>query len=305
MGTGIYYRHSGAVGLIGPLVMSFVGAIAALALGIAYGLADWYSPLIYVNFLLTCALGFGVGFAVGHAAKWMNVRNTMVTMAIAFLFGAVAVYVAWIAWIAALTKYEVLVWEPGELWAIADFASTNGVWSIKNHTPTGWQLWTVWAIEAALIVGIAAYSPKFVLGTTPFCERCERWVSDSQLYGPLGYVPLAKELRAELEQGSFDSLKKLHRLDRGDRFCEVELTACPTCTELRLVTVRNVVIGVDKEGKPTRNDQNIVLHLMLNDRQHAELTRHMEDLPAPPEEPPIGTPSDAPDGPDELPKIKD
>jgi len=296
--SALYYRHSGAVGIVGPLFMLMLGLAAALVLGGIYGVADWYSPFIYLNFLLTCLLGLAVGIAVGLAAKWAKVRNSLITLVIAGVCGLAAVYAAWITWIAALSEFELVTFGPLDLASVIQMINAKGAWSMKNWTPTGGSLWVIWGVEAAVIVGMAAYCPRMVLGTTPFCERCERWLDDSVTYGPLHATANHQQIVTDLEQGNFNTVHQLLKVpDGAARFREVVLTACPTCEDLQLITVRTINIGLDKEGKETRTIDNIVLNLLLTKHQHTALTQHFDQLPA-------AVPPPSPVAADELPHIQ-
>ena len=60
----VYYRHSGAIGLMGPVYMIIFGTVGTLVLGIIYGYAIFYIPYIAHNFLITLGFGALVGFIV-------------------------------------------------------------------------------------------------------------------------------------------------------------------------------------------------------------------------------------------------
>src|SRR3954471_17908676 len=65
-----YYRHSGKVTIHGLLVAAIVGLPAAVLLGIAYGYADIYCPIIYLNILLTLGFGAGIAWICGRIMMW-------------------------------------------------------------------------------------------------------------------------------------------------------------------------------------------------------------------------------------------
>ena len=84
-----------------------------------------------------------------------------------------AVYCAWWTWLAALYEWDLIFLNPIDLpWIISSIAS-EGVWSMRAWTPTGWQLYLIWLIEAGIIVVIACGAG---LGEEiPFCEECDEW----------------------------------------------------------------------------------------------------------------------------------
>jgi len=63
------YRHSGKIGLAGPLLVTLCGSLTAVVLGVVYSYFIVYVPLIYLNFVANAVFGFAIGGAVGWAAK--------------------------------------------------------------------------------------------------------------------------------------------------------------------------------------------------------------------------------------------
>ena len=107
--------------------------------------------------------------------------------------GLIAVYCAWWTWLAALSEWELVFLNPIDLpWMISSIAA-EGVWSMKTWTPTGWQLYTIWFIEAAVIVVVACGAG---LGDEiPFCEECDEWTEsvDNAVPIPLGDVDALRQ----------------------------------------------------------------------------------------------------------------
>jgi len=277
-----YYEHSGRFGPAGVVATLLAGAVTALILGPLYGLISFINPFIYVNFLLACGLGLAVGWMAGGGARAGKVRHVGATAALAAVAGLVAVYGNWVAYILVLSEGELLAVSPARLlWAIG-LVADNGAWHLSDWTPTGAVLWALWALEAAIIVGLAVYAARRRIAQGAFCERCQRW-AEGETLAPYTLTADRPDLVEALEAGRYEALGAFARAPEGaNPHAEFDLAACPACGDFRLLSIRHVAeVAGKKKKEKTRQVSDIVRNLMVDARAH-EIVR---GLPAAPPEP--------------------
>ena len=270
MGMGsVYYRPSGRFGAGGIPVSLFLGAAAGVVLGVGHGYLTRYNPYIYFNFLATFALGFVIGVAVIIGARAGKIRAPWLAGALGAACGLVGLYAAWVAWIHVLLvqgKVDMPTWivAPAALWRVIKVVNENGAWSLgSGDTPTtGALLWVLWAIEAAVIVGVAAAVSWSWVNTTPFCEPCDAWTEKEIKAAKLGPAASIANLKQSLEAKEFRPLAELGQATPA-LFTEMDLLVCPRCRQVGFLTVRNVAITVDKRKKQQVSKTDVVKNLTI------------------------------------------
>jgi hypothetical protein len=125
-------------------------------------------------------------------------------------------YIGWVSWIHAFSGREIIALDPYSLFNLIHEISIRGAWSIKKTTPTGIVLYIVWAIEAIIIVG-AAGATALLSSDSPYCEMCKKWVETKDTITRLEPILKKDELISKLEQGNFESLKSLNKLENTER----------------------------------------------------------------------------------------
>lgn len=279
--TALYYRHSGRFTPAAVIFTLLIGLVVAIVSGALYGVIVYYMPIVYVNVLLTFGVGIGLGMIVGKMAMAQHIRNVPVVLFLALLCGIVAEYAAFVSWVYVVTSQQVLVLNPSELLLILEAIAETGVWSLKNSTVKGGFLIGIWCIEALVIIGGTVQLAYSGIARTPYCEACARWLKETAIVGPFHPVKEADQLKSSLEQGDFAALGSIAPLgpeDPVNHFAEYELIDCPTCDEMAVVTVRNVTLTADKEGKITRKDVNIIDRLLI-DKASCDLIKELGPKP--------------------------
>ena len=267
-----YYKHSGAVPVNGLVLMALYGAAGAVLVAAIYGYADYYIPLVYFNMLLAVGFGSVVGWCVGLGGKRGQVRNSWAMAAFGFLAGCLAEYAQWVAWVFASSKQEIVAFTPAQLWTVIQYVDENGAWSVFGSTPTGWELYIYWGLEALVIVGMSVVVAGFYLSTAAYCEHCKRWADEKQSVLPLDAVGDPKGLQSRLEQGDLAGLKALKKLP-GDAavFTVLNLNKCRGCAQSNFLSLDAVTITVDKKGKKNRHTRKLLENLVLNSEQYRAL----------------------------------
>ena len=250
-----HYEHSGKAPLGGILLTLIGGLVAAAVLGAVYGFLIYWSPFVYINAFITLGFGFCLAVSVGGLAKVGKIRNSGVLTVIALVIAVTAYYVHWSVWVGRMTDAQVTA--PGELWAFISTVNALGPWSIFGWTPTGFALWSIWGIEAIVIVGLGTVSAHGVIDV-PFCEETGQWTTEKALPGHF----------APLESPSVDSPSSLLQAlqpsdDSSNAYTEVSV-ATAEGSELRCVSLNSVVVEKDKDGKEEKKKQSIVKNMLFD-----------------------------------------
>ena len=267
----LYYKHSGAIGLMGPVYMLVFGVVSAVILGAIYAYLIYYIPFIYLNFFFTLGCGGIVGYLVGLGAKLGKTRNPTVVVLIGLIVGLLASYVGWVVWLYALTEHQALLLMPNELLQFLGLIAVDGVWSLFGWTPTGMALYAVWALEAIMIVGLCA-TLAWTVVNMPFCERCNKWIEAEESIGPLAPIANPDELKAQLERGDytfFDSLKK--NTDAESSHAKVSIRHCPGCLQAFFLSVKSVAVKLDSDKKKEEEETTIIENLIISSDLHRRI----------------------------------
>jgi hypothetical protein len=265
MNREMYYRHSGGFGMGGVMLVLLVGVGSAALLGVVYGYAIYYNPIVYINFLLPIFLGGGLGQLVSWAAGIGKVRSRMVVVQGGLIAGIVAEYLGWVVWVLAYSGHEALVIHPTGLLLVIQATAEEGAWSIRSFTPSGIVLYLIWIAEAVIIVGAATLFPLSKIGDKPFCERCNQWVTEKKSFYPFALVQDPEQMIEDLESGDVEGLEKLQKLSlsASTTYTQVDIRRCTSCEAFHLLTVVHVAEGVDSDGNATRQEEPIVDNLIV------------------------------------------
>ncbi len=267
-----YYQESGKFGPGGILTTLGIGVAVGMIAGALYGALDHWNPFLYFNFLGTLGLAVVAGVAVGAGVKVGHVRNGWAGGAVALLVGLATYWASWVGWLWARSGREMVLTDPGAIWAVANLLNTTGVWSIRRFVPTGWLLWIIWGAELLIVVGGTGLVGLGASLGNPYCERCRRWADDEASTrveppaDPAGMVP-------PLEAEDYSALTSLGAPNHPDRYLQVESKRCPGCQELHALTVTDVTVTRSKnekgEEKEEESKTKLVENLLVPAKVHA------------------------------------
>jgi hypothetical protein len=259
-----------------------MGSAAAIFLGMCYAFTFYYIPFVYLNCLMALAFGGAVGYIVGWGAREGNIRNTPVTVGLAVVAAFVGIYAEW-----GTTLYAVC--DPGMLLALWEEAGLEpflphkilevmlalydeGSWGLtEGQMVKGWTLVTLWLLEAAAIVGLAAVTAYAQIAGRPFCEPCGAWITGEapHLYIGDGSEPVWGEVLA----GNFDTLADTLRATGNEpTYVRLKLHACDTCEASNYLTITTCENTVDHRGNPKTVEKDLITNLTI-DRTQVELIR--------------------------------
>lgn len=279
--AAVYYRHSGKFGITALPAMMIVGAMVAVVLGLIYGIAVLYIPIIFLNVLLTVGLGFAVGWVVFSVAKLTHVRSPLLALTVGLIAGIVAEWAAFVGWIAALSEGDFIILDPVLLAVeVLPAIAEQGVWGLSESAPvTGMMLYAVWLIEAAIIILIAGLLPFRKLASLAYCEDCRAWVRDRNVLPAMELLPDAQTARKSLEQGDFSLFGQFKAVPAEQpQYTEVALSRCGGCDALHLMTMDTVQITQDSKGNTNTNRAHIVENLLI-DGESRELILQIAQTP--------------------------
>ena len=258
-----YYKHSGKFAPQALVIVPVMGILSALILGVVYGFLIFYCPFIYINFFITLLFGGGVGLAVSVAVMWGKVRNLMLAGMFGLGAGALALYVSWVAWFYAGSKGEILIVDPAGLWRGIQHVAANGAWELFGWQPVGFALYGIWAIEAAMVVGLAVMVALQKVSEIPFCEKSNNWLTEAEIVTPLGQINDPDELRRSMENLDFLQLVDLNKATDENNFTRVEFRQSQHNPEFCLISVVQVTRAEDDEGKIETNENYVIRNFIL------------------------------------------
>src|SRR5476651_2594131 len=199
MNQDLYYRRSTGFTISGLLLMAIAGLGIAGVLGIPYGYAIYYCPLIYVKFIITASYAAMIGVVVSGAGRVGKVRNLPLILLIALASGVCGEYMAWVGYFHALAS--LWLWTPEQLFNAILVLNEKGAWTLRGSTPTGIVLWLVWAVEFGVIAWFSCQLPYGTIGSTPFNDQANAWAERKEEFGPFALTADAEDVTHRFEAG--------------------------------------------------------------------------------------------------------
>lgn len=261
--TTAYYSHSGKFNPAGLVLMLAAALVVGPILGVVYGYVVAFNPFIYINFLATLFAGGIAGMLVGKMSKPGKVRSMGVCAFAGLVAGLGFQYTQW--W-ATLDYYgaEVALTQPAAIWTFMGELAELEPWTLMGISLGSTGFMILWAIEGLILLG-APIVMACAEGSTPFCERCGTWAVDAEPLGPFDFVSDVDTLKARVDRRDLEMLKQFARPEVTDeRFSTITLSSCKGCQGLRLASVKNVEVEVEKDGDTKQNESEILTHVLLD-----------------------------------------
>ncbi len=270
----MYYKHSGRFGIDGLLMAAATGISASLILAYIYGRGIIYINEVNFAFIATAAFGGLVGAATGYGLIWGKVRNNTAGHALTATISTVALYVSWAVWVRftlgdqADMEWINLAQRPGTLWELVCLINQHGTWTLGHEASatTGLELWGIWALEAACVIGVALGASVAVLNLHPFCESCEIWGKRGAkmvLNAPQG----VDQLKLQLQANNWSALENLGPSRKNGDHLVVVLDGCDRCRQFHTMSVTHVMVGQRKFGGPVMQKKQIIEHMVIGPTQ--------------------------------------
>jgi hypothetical protein len=236
-----YYQPDERFPAAGFTLAILGGALAAFALGLAYGCIQPLMPLIYICVFIALLFATSLGYAVFAALQLGQVRHHGVATVAAVTSGLADLVGAWMG--DRFVRLEMVLRRSGEKGSVAFFPPpsqffeyvsyffTEGFWGFRGQRLFGLPLGVIWLGEAALIVGLCVLTVRRRILETPYCEACRRW---TRLTKGLRYL-IPKTVRAmidEAKRGNSRALLQVMPTSKGAPIAvRVDIAQCGGCEE--------------------------------------------------------------------------
>jgi len=291
---GAYYQHSGKYSISGALYALVVGSVIACSLAFVYAYIIVYSPLVYINLLVTLGFGALLGYACAKLLKQKKVRSDRVAVGIAFLVTTVAYYYSWVVWMWALFRradgeipgfpeFVGMLLQPWVVWDLMTRINAEGVWTIGRGSKdpvSGIALTIVWVIEAAIIYGLALFAAYGAMDEEPFCETCEEWAAKKERVVEAAAADPA-EFKQRMEAKDFKYLESQGApTEDTAEFQRIDVFSCPRCGGFHTLDSTQVKIKIES-GKRKEETTQTMHHLLLSSSE-AEALRKLGEKMNPP-----------------------
>ncbi len=264
-----HYTPSGKVDTVRAIGAFLVAAAVVVVLSFAYNAINSWMPFIYLSALICLGYGIGVGILTRMVMSFGKFRNKTLGLAVAVALGLLAVYTAWMAYLAhvssdmghSFTYY--LSWlayglEFKETFAFIGEINSVGLWTIgSGGSVSGIFLGVVWAIEAIIILGVA---PFMVFSTTlpPFSESQDKFFDEVTLNNNFQSLLSGVEATSGLKDNALTYLKSIE-LSNGYPYSRVSVFTLPRDSEAYISVNR---IRVDEKNNEV--SVPVVEHLRIS-----------------------------------------
>ena len=261
-----FYKHSGKFGVHGPLLAVLAALVAGYPLGIIYAYLVKWIPFIYLNFFITAGYGLAFGFMTVPLLKFAKVRNGIIALLTGLAVGVCASYMSWNGYLHAMAKEPPTLITPGQLSRLMKYLYENGSWGIgfSSSSPvTGIFLAIVWLVEAGVIVGASALLAFGAVASTPFSERDECWLNEEKKIDKLDAFLLPDHIAA-FKAGNIAPLEQARpRVPASGSFSRLTIRHSSKCEEFCTLSIENVSVAPDKDGKQVEKTQPIMTNLLV------------------------------------------
>jgi hypothetical protein len=267
-----YYSHSGKFSPGGLVVGTVAGVLGGAVLGYLYAYVILYIPLAgFITFILSAGYGGLLGGVAVYALKWQKVRNTGLMFAVTALVSLKSLYFAWATWVYAfLRRSEVdadllsIVLQPWTLWDLILKINEVGAWSIRSMEPKGTFLGILWLIETGIILVVAFLIAAWQIQDEPFCESCNTWCKGEENIAVVAKAEAA-DVKIHAESKNFAYFEELGAVaPEAMEWLRMDVHICSQCKQTGTLTVKAVTKSIDKEGKASTSDTDIVDKLLVN-----------------------------------------
>ena len=260
-----FYRHSGKFGIHGPLLAVLAALIVGYPLGILYAYLIKWIPFIYLNFLITIGYGFAFGFMLVPLLKFAKVRNGTVALLTGLTVGLCASYFSWNGFVHAMVDKAPGIITFGQLKQIMKILYENGSWGIglgSSAPVTGILLALVWLVEAGIIVGLSTIVGYGAVGD-PFCEQHNCWLDEEKKIDKLDQFVSPGHIEA-FKAGNIAPLEQARpRVPGSGNFARLTLKHSPKCDDYCALSIENVSVSLDKDGKQQESSNPIMTNLLV------------------------------------------
>ncbi len=284
--------------------MAFVAsALAGSMFGAIYAYVILYLPFAgWITFLIAAAFAVATGAVTAYTLKKQKTRNISVALLVSLVVSVISYYVSWGIWVYAFLRrndvavqLDTILSNPAALWTAVQAINETGAWTVRSWTPTGGMLWTLWAVEAGIVILGAMFMVLGMMLGEVFCERCSLWckLEEEVCRVSASGVSTAKEWA---EAKDFDRLANLGPPATADaEWLRFDLYACPRCRMTNTLTMKRVAVTTDKDGDKSTDEAEILEKLLISGSEAATIREFSKRFAAEKKDPlrnPLSLPSE-------------
>ncbi|MDB4787030.1 MAG: hypothetical protein P8M30_13010 [Planctomycetaceae bacterium] len=200
-----------------------------------------------------------------------KVRGRLTNAFAGFIIGFASLYLAWVwyLFLAARDSFGqgLFFFDTSAMFSFMQLIAANGMWEIGGATPTGGALYTIWVIEAFIVL-IPAILIAFS-ADTPFCEPCNQWSEESACSVTFRAPEDLDQFRQSLEDENYSPLFDNALLSPEDVCLHAKIHRCPKCDGSTWLEVEQVRTWLDDKGEAQSSKDTVMKHLAIS-RQYAE-----------------------------------
>jgi hypothetical protein len=283
-----------------PLILLATGATIPLAF--VYQLVLNLIPLIYVNFLATLGMGYGLGRVGKFVVQSGKVRNLVVASLLAIILtftGLGAKFFFQYLTILDNVTTEVMQSENIEASQREELKrkiskDLTFVKHLKTRAEIGWHLgrggqngapvngvfvYLVWMIEAGIVLYFSVPSTYASAGM-PFSEKLNAWASETNtvMILPVTSEEMVSQIRAAT---SVEQLLEIPipKTDESNQFAVYKVNSIQGQElEDAYLTVSLLTLSVNNKGEQVREEKELVKNAILSSQQRAHLVESAQLL---------------------------
>ena len=248
-----YYKESGKVNSGSVIGVIVIVLFVTIGIGWVYGYLSYYWPFPVYSVFMVIGYVSIVGYSMYLSVKLFKIRNQNFVSKLSLILGGTAVYIAWVWFIT--TDQSHFVWNPITMVQI-----------IREQESLWWGTYVSWVLELVLTLVVMWFSVTSEI-VEPFCEPCNKWIKSNNEVNHLE-PPNRDILITEVEEHNYDYLKNLRKInDTAHDQTRVKLFNCKSCNESNYLTIEQVYVVIQKNGKPKEDTRhNIVGNLKVKQK---------------------------------------
>ncbi|MCP4215352.1 MAG: hypothetical protein GY765_11890 [bacterium] len=263
---GTYYTPNYKLSYPGLVIMLLFGLFTTLLISSVFGYMPVFASGAYSKVLLPVLFGTLIGLFTAVGAKIGRIPSKKIVIALSVLLSAIAIYSSWIMWFFSFSKHQYLLTTPNELLTYMQKIAHQLVYSTGNPTPHPLWQYTIWLIEAAVIIGTSIISALIFRKKNPFCRLCNRWTYDKYSLYPLKKVEDIPAFKKNMENSDVAILKKMwvdtaikEKYMAENSYTQIDITYCSKCREFYLLTVTLKEPTKNENGKKENRKTNLLV----------------------------------------------
>jgi len=174
-----------------------------------------------------------------------------------------------------------LAFNPVGIWRVACDLAISSEYSVFGLLISGSGLWTLWGIEAGIIIITAAFLSYSFIKDSVFCEACKGWTEDHKDKLTFEYLS-ESDLKEKLSHQDMSFLNDILQIaPTAESFYRIDCRICCTCENLYTLSLLRATRTWSKEGIPSDRDKIILKNLFVCKATFDQLTGYNQVIPVP------------------------